>query len=477
MKKNFLGYYPPTQEQYKKLWNTGLIVLDANVLLSLYRLPTTAREDLLKVLESLKERLWIPHQVAMEFQRNRLTVIASERKTTEDVLKELQGLVACAKNKVNALELDKRNLSIEPIPLLDELEKANNQLVTAIQKAHDSLIDISANDPIREKIDTILSGRVGSGPRNQDELDKLTQEGEDRFANKIPPGFEDSKKGNNPNDAGFVFDHIKYQKKFGDLILWRQLIQHTRKNSKKEVLFVTADNKADWWWREQGKTIGPHPELSREIAREGGVELFWMYSSDQFLDQATHYASANIDKNSVNDIRETSLALVQDYIRAVSERSSNTQSRFLNSNTIAEIILEKSNALKLDSFETRAISSVEKWLKSRGIVISPAELEDPSLYLSVVGDELHIYKISAAYSFEQIIEEIHTDPRLLKKSFQYEQFCLIFILKPSDNFSEEAISLMQRRITKTKRVLSFLNDVKIIIGVVADSQFIPLHTT
>src|SRR5665647_778377 len=85
MKKSFYGYYSPTTEQYQLLWKEGLIVFDANVLLNLYRLPTTARDELISVLELLKERLWIPHQVALEFQRRRLTVISNERKNTEDV--------------------------------------------------------------------------------------------------------------------------------------------------------------------------------------------------------------------------------------------------------------------------------------------------------------------------------------------------------------------------------------------------------
>lgn len=80
MQKKFFGYYAPTQVEYEKIWANALIVVDTNVLLSLYRLPKTAREEFLLVLTKLKSRLWIPYQVALEFQSNRLSVIASERK-------------------------------------------------------------------------------------------------------------------------------------------------------------------------------------------------------------------------------------------------------------------------------------------------------------------------------------------------------------------------------------------------------------
>ena len=93
MRSSFCGYYPPTPDDYERLWKEATIVLDTNVLLNLYRLPTSARDEFLTVLDLLKDRLWVPHQVALEFQRNRLTVIAAERKSTEDALSSAQEIV------------------------------------------------------------------------------------------------------------------------------------------------------------------------------------------------------------------------------------------------------------------------------------------------------------------------------------------------------------------------------------------------
>ncbi len=172
MENSFHGYYPPTSEEYERLWKEGLIVLDTNVLLNLYRLPTTARDELISVLELLKERLWIPHQVALEFHRRRLTVIAGERKTTEDALTSASELVSDLKKKVDALQIDKRGLGIDPQPLISDLDKANLQLIEAIKAAHSSQLDISASDPIRERLDELLDGCVGVGPSSQAELER-----------------------------------------------------------------------------------------------------------------------------------------------------------------------------------------------------------------------------------------------------------------------------------------------------------------
>src|SRR5688572_10376163 len=105
MKESFFGYYPPSAEKYARLWREGLIVLDTNVLLNLYRLPTTARDELLTVLELLRDRIWIPHHVALEFQRRRLTVISAERKSTEDALSSASDFVAEVKRRVDALQI------------------------------------------------------------------------------------------------------------------------------------------------------------------------------------------------------------------------------------------------------------------------------------------------------------------------------------------------------------------------------------
>jgi hypothetical protein len=126
----------------------------------------------------------------------------------------------------------------------------------------------------------------------------------ERFADRIPPGYADADKEKNPNQASFFHNQIKYPRKFGDLILWRQLIGHVKSQGIKFVILVTADRKEDWWWREQGKTIGVQPELVREIRRLGSVDLFWMYSSAQFLEHAKMYAQAKVSDQAVAELQE-----------------------------------------------------------------------------------------------------------------------------------------------------------------------------
>ncbi len=303
MRSSFFDFYPPTAEDYQRLWREATIVLDTNVLLNLYRLPDTARKELLDVLELLKDRLWIPHQVALEFQRKRLSVIATERKSVENALGSANNLVSDLKRKVDDLQLDKRGLGIEPESLISELGKANSMLIEAIQTAQKTQLDISLTDPIRDRVDALFESKVGNAPVSQDEINELTKGGEDRYKDKIPPGFMDSDKEKNPNEAVFIFNKLKYQRKFGDLILWRQIINEAKNSNIKTILFVTSEQKEDWWNKEHGKIIGPQSELIREIREDGGVDLFWMYSSSQFLEYATKFTEAKISEKSLQEIK------------------------------------------------------------------------------------------------------------------------------------------------------------------------------
>ena len=69
MKREFPGYYRPTTAEFDTLWAEALFVVDANVLLHVYGYSSETRESLLKILEGIKGRIWIPHQFAAEYQR------------------------------------------------------------------------------------------------------------------------------------------------------------------------------------------------------------------------------------------------------------------------------------------------------------------------------------------------------------------------------------------------------------------------
>lgn len=447
-----------------------MIVLDTNVLLNLYRLPTTARDELIGVLDLLKDRLWIPHQVALEFQRRRLTVIGSERKMIEGALTATSELMGDIKQKVDALQIDKRGLGIDPLPLLTQLERANDQLVEAIRTTHEAQLDISAADPIRDRLDTLLENRVGEGPSSQEDLDSLVATGEDRFKEKVPPGFADADKDKNPNEATFIFDQIKYQRKFGDLILWKQLIQHVHSANIKTVILVTSDRKDDWWWREQGKTIGPHPELVREILREGGVDLFWMYSSDQFVEHANKYSSAKVSTESVEEIKQVAFS---NYGLINGEQEYFDSAR---QNYIVQRGARMPNRFDEWRMDPRLVENcVERWLQRRGEHFEVNNRGFPD-FLVQENNEVHGYEVRQMRQVERVLFSPSVVNNLLRgymetREGRLSRFTLV-ISVPEDEFFDilNTGQLLELR-RRLGRLLKKYPIDTIVVGAVLNDEF------
>jgi predicted nucleic acid-binding protein len=82
----FESYRTVTDDDYRSLFASGLIVLDTNVLLDLYRYHPETRQELLDVLDQLRERLWVPNQVMVEFWSNRESVLEDASNITSTVV-------------------------------------------------------------------------------------------------------------------------------------------------------------------------------------------------------------------------------------------------------------------------------------------------------------------------------------------------------------------------------------------------------
>lgn len=303
MKSNFYGYYPLSEDEQKELWEKCIFIFDTNVLLDLYRVPATTCGEYLDLLTSLSDRAWIPFHVGLEFQKGRHGVIHSAKKDIAETIEKTDTLHREFTEAFKRLEIEKRQIGIEPEPLIEAFNKARQAIREALVKAESSQLDTPSPDKVRETISSIFDGKVGAAPNSQADLDQQISDGEMRYENSIPPGFKDKSKEKDASNV-YYFDGIKYEKKYGDLIIWKQILSHARYNEISNIIFVTSDQKDDWWWRENGKTIGPRPELRREIQSDAKVDNFWMYSSKSFLVAAQKFMHAKVSKQSVDDISD-----------------------------------------------------------------------------------------------------------------------------------------------------------------------------
>jgi len=284
MKKIFPGYYRPTEEEFSNLWNSCLFVLDANVLLNLYRYSQETSDELIQILKQISDRLWVPHQAALEYQKNRLQTISKQLKIYDEIQKLVEDSKKELKNKLGSLS---KHPYINANNLMKIMQKAYSAVDKNLKKLKQGHPDLLQNDNLRDVLDTLFEDKIGS-PYSQKKLVEVYNLGKQRYEQEIPPGYEDKKK--------------EGTKKYGDLILWFQIIDKA-KETNKPVILVTDDRKVDWWTRLTGKTIGPRPELVDEMISKAGVS-FYLYQTDRFMKNAQKFLEKQVKKKAIDEVRE-----------------------------------------------------------------------------------------------------------------------------------------------------------------------------
>lgn len=280
MKELFPGYYRKTETDIKQIWEHGIIMFDTNVLLNLYRYSDSTQNTILELIKRFSNQIYLPHQAALEYNRNRYEVIAEQEKAYNEFLEKIshiqKDLQSTSKPPFLTTKVDKELNVI--------FEKVGDEVKESIQKYCDYL----KTDPIYNSISELFSNRI-TKQFSEEELKEIFKEGEERFKNKVPPGFEDEK----TKDGN---------RKYGDLILWKQII-HKAKELKKDVILITDERKIDWWWKiKDGRNMGPRQELVEEIKMEANVD-FHMYSSERFLSYGQSFLKEKINQQALEEIQ------------------------------------------------------------------------------------------------------------------------------------------------------------------------------
>ncbi|MEW5066357.1 PIN-like domain-containing protein [Bacillus subtilis] len=296
--KGLTGY---EESEFKEIWENAIFVVDTNVLLNFYKYTSKeATQSLLRILKSLKEsdRLWVPYQVALEYFFN---YESNMYKQKEGYLFLGEGL---HKLKVEADKTLKRTQSDYPYIntnefkfYIEQLAKLNNKLDQILKAELDKLPDTSE---IKDDIKKLLEGIIGE-PYDQTKIDRIESEGNDRYKHDIPPGFKD--KGNKKKEGYRIYGNFRYQKIYGDLILWNQMIDKVMdSDNPKPMIFITEEKKEDWWEKDEKDNIKrPHPLLVQEFINKTN-QKFFMYRTERFVQYAKKYLNINITEEQVENV-------------------------------------------------------------------------------------------------------------------------------------------------------------------------------
>lgn len=282
MRSVFGAYFRPTESEFKELWDSAAIVLDANFLLDLYRVSEQTREVFKKILEAFKSRVHVPHQFALEFARNRPTAIVEHIGAYDGAAKKLAELIALLENKARHPFVSDSTLQ----QLREAAEELRNR-----SKEQQKLL--SEDDELTKWLAAFISTEVIGAACDSARLKQIFELGQQRYRDKIPPGYMDADK--------------PEPRRYGDLVGWLQIIQHAQAAGC-NVLLVTSEQKEDWWLKEDRRwTIGPRPELVEEFA-SATTKRFYAYNTQTFLRYAARFASVDVPDDALREVQEVEQA-------------------------------------------------------------------------------------------------------------------------------------------------------------------------
>ncbi|AZB20764.1 hypothetical protein EG338_00600 [Kaistella haifensis] len=296
MEKKFIGYRKKNKEEIKELWKKAYFTFDTNTLLSLYRYSQNTRTSLIDLITKLEQRVFLTNHVAYEFSKNRLENINDIIRNNKDFLKELDKI----KNNIissNSSPYLSNNLTTKFTGIIDEINSEVNEKISLYEKYFNS-------DILYELLNIVFKDKILEG-FGSTKISEIAKEGDIRYSKKIPPGFADAKKEDN---------------KYGDLIIWKEIIEFSKKHNV-PVIFITDDNKEDWIWKlKDGKIIGARPELIQEFLTETNNN-FHIYNSNRFIEIGSEYFDKEVTKETIEEIlkvnNETRLSEYFEYLKAL----------------------------------------------------------------------------------------------------------------------------------------------------------------
>lgn len=226
------------------LKDSAIFVIDTNALLLPYQTSSKGIDEIKNVYRKLisNKQLIIPGQVAREFANNR-----------PEKIKELFQIFNRQKQTATKFLLGKYPIleSFADYIKLKDSEKELAQKLTEYTDYINNLLSLIKGWQWNDPVSSIYSELFTPESVHDYEIDwdNFIADTNRRYELKIPPGFKDGGK----DDGGY-----------GDLLIWMEIIEIARK-FQKSIIFVSGEEKTDWYYRSEGQILYPRFELLSEF--------------------------------------------------------------------------------------------------------------------------------------------------------------------------------------------------------------------
>lgn len=236
-----------------------IVVLDANILLKIYRSSPDYAEFALECLDRIKDYVCIPFNVHWEYEKHRKDEYKKKVKSIENSAETCHQLVLSIGNKIKG---QCGELSKNGYPDIDELVANLIEMVGDLEEQFSSYfikhqnLDF-LNNWDEDKVLDLVNSFLKMPEPSATFIYKQCREGEYRYKEKTPPGYKDEKK-----------DGVS---KYGDLLAWAETYEYAASNNK-NIIFVTDDVKEDWWEKLDDGRILFRKELVKEFSRKTKIK-------------------------------------------------------------------------------------------------------------------------------------------------------------------------------------------------------------
>ncbi len=245
---------------------SALFILDTNALFVPYNVGKKNLDDIINIYKLLiiNNRLFIPSQVIREFFKNRpkrLASIISQLKNTQ--------------SRIQLPELGNYPL-LEPLEDYQHLKSDQEHLSENFGSFNKSLKEVIKqikswrwNDPVSLVYGEIFPPTIFVDVKTEEKA--ILADLKRRLRHDVPPGYKDRDK----PDMGI-----------GDVLIWHTILELAGKE-KKDVIFVSDDQKDDWWHKthtSDKEPLFPRFELLEEFRRHTGGFSFHIVKFVEFLE-------------------------------------------------------------------------------------------------------------------------------------------------------------------------------------------------
>lgn len=277
-----------------------IIIPDTNILLYLYKCSFNTSQNIVELLGKVKEKTIIPSRVYKEYLAHKDQEQGKIDRKYDSFTKDLKKQVNELKDKINGSISESRKYDFPDCDVLETgIGTFLNKIILAISTYENSLSSEKQNKSVQiANVEQLIHYWDGQGKIRPEptivQLMEYVKEGEFRFRYKMPPGYKDEEEKDKEVKKDSKKDNFEGRiRKYGDLFVWKEIIDVGKEQEDQFIVFLTNDVKEDWWVlkgeQNNKEAVSMREELFKEYIAVTGSDKIEFMTLSKFYELFSHY--------------------------------------------------------------------------------------------------------------------------------------------------------------------------------------------